>query len=301
MPRDDFSQGTKDTLARRVNYRCSQCGQETAGPHTDPSKAISIGVAAHITAAASDGPRYDSSLTPEQRKSSENGIWMCQNHGRLVDADEERYTVEDLRAMKKKAEAAALRALEAKVQELPPNVQAALQKAERLMPELLREMRNDLTEQPLARELVVLKKSWVYNGSGRTLAYYYETHSDLDQKMNVLENLHLIRDITRTNVKRYRVTEELADYLEATRGTATSAGPAQPADEWVEAIGVWRDPSTGLHLCPRCRTGDKRTPLKKEEHGYRCNACTGYFDDPTRPRRIYNPPVPRGRDDWMGN
>jgi hypothetical protein len=301
MPRDDFSQTTKDTLAKRVNYRCSQCGQETAGPHTDSTKAVSIGVAAHITSAAKGGPRYDPSLTPEERKAPDNGIWMCQNHGKLVDADESRYTVEDLRAMKNKAEAAALRALEHKVQEFPSNVQVALEKAQRLMPELLQEMRNDLVEQPLARKFAVLRKTWSYWNDGSTLEYYYETHPDLDQKVGVLENLGLIRDITSKNVAVYRMTEELADYLEATRGKPRGAGAAQPADEWIEAIGVWRDPSTGLHLCPRCRADEKRTPLKKEEHGYRCNVCAAYFDDPSRPPPPYNPPVYRGRNGWMAS
>src|SRR5687767_487390 len=140
MPRDEFSQATKDTLAKRVNYRCSQCGQQTAGPQTDPTKAVSIGVAAHITAASKGGPRFDPSLTPDERVSAKNGIWMCQNHGKLVDSDESRYPVEQLRLMKAQAEAAALRSLEQRVHELPLPVQAALQKAESLMPELLREM-----------------------------------------------------------------------------------------------------------------------------------------------------------------
>lgn len=298
MPRDDFSQATKDTLGKRVNYRCSQCGQQTAGPQTDPGKSVSIGVAAHITAAAKGGPRYNPSLTPEQRKSPNNGVWMCQNHGKLVDADESRYTVAELRRMKDEAELAALQALERRVQELPVDIRAALQKAERLMPELLQEVRNDLKEQPLARDFVALKKTWSYWNDGSTLEYYYETHPDLDHKVRVLENLRLVTDITFTNVKRYRIVEELADYLEATN-SAPAPGAARLEDEFVEAIGVWREPSTGLHLCPKCRADEKRSPLKKEEHGYRCTVCTQYFDDPSRPRQAYNSPQYRGRGGWM--
>jgi hypothetical protein len=213
MARDDFSQVTKDTLAKRVNYCCSQCGQQTTGPHTDPKKAVSIGVAAHITAASEGGPRYDPSLTPDERASAENGIWMCQNHGKLVDSDDSRYTVGQLRAMKVAAEAAALQALEKRVHQVPSGAQPALRKAENLMPELLQEMRLDLKEQPFARNLVILKKTWSYWNDGSTLEYYFEAHENLDQKMGVLENLGLIRDITFNNVKRYKLTEELADYL----------------------------------------------------------------------------------------
>ena len=35
-----------------------------------PNKIINIGVAAHICAAAPGGPRYDSAMTEEERKSS---------------------------------------------------------------------------------------------------------------------------------------------------------------------------------------------------------------------------------------
>src|SRR4051812_16178668 len=42
-------------------FRCSNpaCRKPTSGPLEDPAKAINIGVAAHITAAAPDGPRYN--------------------------------------------------------------------------------------------------------------------------------------------------------------------------------------------------------------------------------------------------
>jgi hypothetical protein len=107
--RDDFSQSTKDTLARRVNFLCSNpdCPLATAGPHSDPEKAVSKGVAAHITAAAPGGKRYDPSLTPAQRSSANNGIWLCQNCAKLIDSDEARFTVELLRAWKVVAEAKA--------------------------------------------------------------------------------------------------------------------------------------------------------------------------------------------------
>ena len=52
--RDDFTQQTKDKLCERVGGKCSNpnCRKETKGPHSDPRKSVSIGVAAHITAAS---------------------------------------------------------------------------------------------------------------------------------------------------------------------------------------------------------------------------------------------------------
>lgn len=74
-------------------------------------KALNIGVAGHITAAASGGPRYDPALTSEQRCHQDNGIWLCQNCGKLVDNDEVRYNVTLLRAWKVIAEHRALNSI----------------------------------------------------------------------------------------------------------------------------------------------------------------------------------------------
>jgi hypothetical protein len=69
-------------------------------------------VAAHITAASPGGPRYDPSLTPEERKSAGNGIWLCQACAKMVDNDEIRYTKPLLIQWKEAAEQEALREIE---------------------------------------------------------------------------------------------------------------------------------------------------------------------------------------------
>lgn len=91
--RDDFSIAVKRIVANRVNSRCSNpsCRTITSGPQLDPSKALSIGVAAHITAAASGGPRFDPSLASADRKHATNAIWLCQNCAKLVDNDEKAF------------------------------------------------------------------------------------------------------------------------------------------------------------------------------------------------------------------
>jgi hypothetical protein len=68
-------------------------------------------VAAHITAASPDGPRFDPSLTPEQRSDIGNAIWLCQTCAKLIDSDIGRYTIQVLRSWKERAEADALAAL----------------------------------------------------------------------------------------------------------------------------------------------------------------------------------------------
>jgi hypothetical protein len=219
--RDDFPAQIKEVLAKRVGYRCSNptCRQLTSGPHDDPTRAVNVGVAAHITAAAPGGPRHDPDLTPEQRQSSDNGKWLCQTHAKLVDSDDSRHTVASINGWKSISEAMARGELEQR--DFTVDRMQKFVKAEQLMPALLMEMRNDLATNPLSREFVVLKRGWLYNSGGENfLAYHYDDHPELDGTLQILQNLGLIRDATRTNVKRFRFMEELVDYL-----TATNPGP----------------------------------------------------------------------------
>lgn len=105
--RDEFRKDVKDVLAARVGHRCSNpaCGAVTSGPAQRSDKAVNVGVAAHITAAAVGGPRYDPTLTSQQRSAADNGIWLCQTDAKLVDADPAQYTVALLRQWKADAEA----------------------------------------------------------------------------------------------------------------------------------------------------------------------------------------------------
>lgn len=102
--RDDFTNVTKNIIAKRAGYICSNpsCHKLTIMP--SGKKIVCIGVAAHICAAAKGGPRYNSTMSKEERKSQQNGIWLCQTCSNYIDKDEEEFTIEVLKKWKKDME-----------------------------------------------------------------------------------------------------------------------------------------------------------------------------------------------------
>lgn len=98
--RDDFSQKTKELLARRAGFRCSICQNPTVGPHSEPTHAIFLGEASHIYSAAPKGPRANPALTADERTSVSNGIHLCKVHAKLVDVDVNAYPAEKLNEIK---------------------------------------------------------------------------------------------------------------------------------------------------------------------------------------------------------
>lgn len=102
--RDDFPAKIKKALAHRAGYICSfpGCGRHTSGPSDESESAYSsIGIAAHISAAAPGGPRYDSEMSGDERKHISNAIWLCSNHSIQIDRDYVQYTKEILIDMKR--------------------------------------------------------------------------------------------------------------------------------------------------------------------------------------------------------
>ncbi len=226
--RDEFTVGIKDELAKRVGYLCSNpgCRQPTSGPQSAQNGTINIGVAAHITAASPGGPRYDDSLSSDQRGSSGNGIWLCQTCAKLVDSDQSRYTVEKLREWKSDAEAAAARALEQRRSPITESEGVFLE-AERLMPNLIAEMRADVRgdNTRLIREFVPLSNRSVIFGHTKPRFVYYETeHPDLQLQLDWLEEMGVIVDVTPKNAPIYRMTTEFADWLRVSTLPLNSAG-----------------------------------------------------------------------------
>jgi hypothetical protein len=106
--RDDFPAAVRNALAHRASHQCSftGCGLSTSGPsEASLDAAIKFGVAAHVCAAAPGGPRYLASMTPNERSSISNAIWLCPTHAALIDRDSVTYTPQRLRDMKSAHEA----------------------------------------------------------------------------------------------------------------------------------------------------------------------------------------------------
>jgi hypothetical protein len=89
--RDEFLEPTKRKLAMRAAYICSrsECRALTLSPSPNRSDDyVYIGVAAHITAAATGGPRYNASLSSAERASIDNAIFLCETCATLVDRNQ---------------------------------------------------------------------------------------------------------------------------------------------------------------------------------------------------------------------
>jgi hypothetical protein len=104
--RHNFTQETSRKLCDRVGGECSNpgCRASTKGPHSDGEASINVGMACHIHAAASGGPRYDPAQTEEERRSINNGVWLCRTCGTLIDTDEDRFPAPLLRVWRAEAE-----------------------------------------------------------------------------------------------------------------------------------------------------------------------------------------------------
>lgn len=104
---DYFSPATKDLLAKRSGYICAYpgCKRMTVAGSKDRQSGITLtGIAAHITAASERGPRYDPSMNHDERASERNGIWTCQIHGKFIDDNPSKCSVEQLRRWKSQHE-----------------------------------------------------------------------------------------------------------------------------------------------------------------------------------------------------
>ena len=104
--RDNFTEATKNKLGKQVNWHCSRpgCVGPTVSATTDGNGVITLGRAAHITAAAPGGPRYDARLSPEERRSVNNGIWLCGDCANLIDADGAPFPEQTIRDWKRNAQ-----------------------------------------------------------------------------------------------------------------------------------------------------------------------------------------------------
>ena len=107
--RDDFPTPVIVKVAERASYLCSNpnYARMTCGPcAADDTKSAKVGVAAHICAASSGGPRYDPNQLPAERSSIRNAIWLCGGCGLIVDKNNGvDYSVSQLHRWKRDHEA----------------------------------------------------------------------------------------------------------------------------------------------------------------------------------------------------
>ncbi|MFD2855788.1 hypothetical protein ACFSZS_14860 [Seohaeicola zhoushanensis] len=84
------------------------------------------------------------------------------------------------------------------------------------MPNLVAEMRKDLSENPFIREFIVGSNRWSYNGDPNNpiFHYYFEDHDNLKPMLRVMQNYGAIIDTTHNKVDRFQLTEEFAEYLQ---------------------------------------------------------------------------------------
>jgi hypothetical protein len=71
-----------------------------------------------------------------------------------------------------------------------------------------------------------MKRAVSYWAKGNELFYFFDDHDELLSKLQILENLGLVHEITYNNTKRFIFDEDLADYLTATN---PRPGPSAPS------------------------------------------------------------------------
>lgn len=87
MARINFSEATKELIAKRAAYRCCfpNCDATLIGPGMDSDSIENVGECAHIYAASGKGPRGQHNLTNADLAKPENGMFLCKKHHSLID------------------------------------------------------------------------------------------------------------------------------------------------------------------------------------------------------------------------
>jgi len=83
---------TADTMRRLFALSGNQCARPGCGTVLLNATGKLVGEAPHIAAESSGGPRYDKSLSPDDRRAFKNLILLCATCHTLVDKDEKTYT-----------------------------------------------------------------------------------------------------------------------------------------------------------------------------------------------------------------
>ena len=178
-----------------------------------------IGEECHIISCQPNGPRNNPEFRIDKIDVYSNLILLCRIHHKIIDDHPEIYTAEFLFQLKAGHERWIKEALKLassyKSPSIAKSIEAKFLKVKSLMPALIANIKKDLSKEGnnLIRELFIMSDRWVLNPVNPCFVYYFEEHENLQGKMHILENYGFVKDVTSTNVKKYRLTKEFVDLL----------------------------------------------------------------------------------------
>ena len=188
---------TRKLLWGRSGSRCAFCRARLIMQATPQGGASIVGDECHVVSGRRDGPRYDPSLPSDEVDSYSNLILLCRVHHKMVDDQSETFTADILRQLKENHERWVRESLDAAASSTDllsadPLV-AAFQKVKSAMPDLLSEMKADLSGEggEFTRDFFLVSKRWSMNYGDPCFAYFYEEHDSLQGKIQVLRTMAL--------------------------------------------------------------------------------------------------------------
>jgi len=212
---------TRKLLWGRSGSRCAFCRSELIMDATPQDNESVVGEECHIISGKPNGPRYNPEFPIDKMDSYPNLILLCRIHHKIIDDQSETFTTDILRQLKANHERWVVETLELATfhESLPmaKSIEAKFLKIKSSMPELIANMKKDLTKEGnnFIRELFIISNQWALQVANPCFFYYFEEHENLQGKIHILENYGFVIDMTPTptSVKKYRLTEEFVELL----------------------------------------------------------------------------------------
>ena len=212
---------TRKLLWGRSGNRCAFCRNELIMDASREDDESIVGEECHIISGKPNGPRYDTEFPADQVDSYTNLILLCRVHHKMIDDQSETFKADIIYQLKANHERWVSDALNsaAFLEDLTvtKSMESAFLKIKTAMPELIAEMKEDLSQagNKFIREFFIVSKRWTLNAGVPCFIYYFEDHEGLQGKIHVLENHSFVIDVTRGNAKKYRMMENFVDLVVA--------------------------------------------------------------------------------------
>jgi hypothetical protein len=97
-----ISDKTRKLLWGKSGNKCAYCRTELTADEPEVAIKTVVGEECHINSPQTNGPRYNPQYPKEKQHDYENLILLCRTHHKIVDDNEDIYTAEILREMKRK-------------------------------------------------------------------------------------------------------------------------------------------------------------------------------------------------------